>query len=157
MNQGRRDTIKKAGGGLAVLALAMAAGLARSAWGQTAAWNKAAFETKSVADAVKALGGSTPVESKDIELTAPEIAENGAVVPIAVTSKLAKTQSIALLVDKNPNTLSAVFDIPPGTEPYISTRVKMAQTSNVSALVLADGKYYFASKEIKVTLGGCGG
>jgi sulfur-oxidizing protein SoxY len=156
MNQRRRDTIK-AGGGLSVMALVVAAGLVKPAWAQATEWDKAAFETKSVPDALKALGGSTPVESKDIELTAPEIAENGAVVPIAVTSKLVQTQSIAILIDKNPNTLSAVFDIPPGTDAYVSTRVKMAQTSNVRALVKADGKYYFASKEIKVTLGGCGG
>ena len=90
-------------------------------------------------------------------MQAPDIAENGAVVPVAVNSKLAKTQSIAVLVERNPNTLAAAFDIPPGTDPFISTRVKMAQTSNVVALVKADGKYYFASKEIKVTLGGCGG
>jgi sulfur-oxidizing protein SoxY len=101
--------------------------------------------------------GSAPVPSQDIEIVAPEIAENGAVVPITVNSKLAKTQSIAILVEKNPNMLSALFDIPDGTDPFVATRVKMAQTSNVSALVKADGKYYLASKEIKVTLGGCGG
>ena len=78
-------------------------------------------------------------------------------VPIGITSNIPKTESIAILIEKNPNMLSAVFDIPAGTDPALSTRVKMAQTSNVYALVKADGKYYVASKEIKVTLGGCGG
>jgi sulfur-oxidizing protein SoxY len=95
--------------------------------------------------------------SKDVAITAPDIAENGAVVPVAVASTLPNVQQIAILIDKNPNTLSANFAIPAGTEPSISTRVKMAQTSSVHALVKADGKWYMASKEIKVTLGGCGG
>ena len=156
MNQERRDALNT-GRGLTLMALAVAAGLVKPAWAETTDWNKAAFETKTPADAVKALGGDVPVESKDIELQAPEIAENGAVVPVAINSKLAKTQTIALLVEKNPTTLSAVFDIPEGTDPSITTRVKMAETSKVIALVKADGKYYFAAKEIKVTLGGCGG
>ena len=121
-------------------------------------WNKAAFETHSLDDTWKALGTGAPAQSKDITFVAtPDIAENGAVVPIGITSAVPKTESIAILIEKNPNTLAAVFDIPPGTEPALSTRVKMGQTSNVYALVKADGKYYVASKEIKVTLGGCGG
>ncbi|HEY5308969.1 MAG TPA: thiosulfate oxidation carrier protein SoxY, partial [Casimicrobiaceae bacterium] len=83
--------------------------------------------------------------------------ENGAVVPVGIASSIPKTESIAILVEKNPNMLAAVFDIPPGTDPAISTRVKMGQSSNIVALVKADGKYYIASKEVKVTLGGCGG
>jgi sulfur-oxidizing protein SoxY len=108
---------------------------------------------------MKALGGGgTPAQSKDIAFVAtPDIAENGAVVPIGIASAIPKTESIAILIEKNPSTLTANFDIPPGTDPTISTRVKMAQTSSVYALVKADGKYYVASKEIKVTLGGCGG
>jgi sulfur-oxidizing protein SoxY len=107
---------------------------------------------------MRALGGSTPVPSKDIVFfSTPDIAENGAVVPIGITSQVPNTQSIAILVEKNPNMLAAVFEIPAGTEPSLSTRIKMGQTSNVFALVKADGKYYMASKEIKVTLGGCGG
>ena len=155
MNKGRRDVLKGAGG-TAVLGLALAAGLFRSG-GARADWNKAAFETKSLSDAVKAMGGGAPVESKDIVITSPDIAENGAVVPFTIASKLPKTASIAILVEKNPNMLAAVFDIPPGTDPAINTRIKMGQTSNVYALVKAEGKYYVASKEIKVTLGGCGG
>ena len=107
---------------------------------------------------MKALGGRAPAQSKDIAfVSTPDIAENGAVVPIGITSSIPKTESIAILIEKNPNMLAAVFDIPPGTDPAISTRVKMGQSSNVYALVKADGKYYVASKEIKVTLGGCGG
>ncbi len=107
---------------------------------------------------MKALGGGAPAQSKDIAfVSTPDIAENGAVVPIGVASALPKTEAIAILVEKNPNMLAALFEIPPGTDPAISTRVKMGQTSNVYALVKADGKYYVASKEIKVTLGGCGG
>jgi sulfur-oxidizing protein SoxY len=87
----------------------------------------------------------------------PDIAENGAVVPIGITSNIPKTESIAILVEKNPNMVAAVFDIPPGTEPSVTTRVKMGQSSNIYALVKADGKYYVAAKDVKVTLGGCGG
>jgi sulfur-oxidizing protein SoxY len=156
MNTGRRKVLK-GGGGAAVLGLAFAAGLFRSggAWAQD--WNKAAFETKSLNDAVKAMGGAAAAESKDIVITSPDIAENGAVVPFTISSKLAKTEAMALLVEKNPNILVANFRIPEGTEPWVNTRAKMGQTSNVIALVKADGKYYYASKEVKVTLGGCGG
>lgn len=159
MNTGRRRMLKGTGGA-AVLGLAMAAGLFRpqAAWAQQGAWNKAAFDTKSLPDAVKALGGSQPVESKDIAITSPDIAENGAVVPFTITSKIPNTQNIAVLIEKNPNILAANFAIPEGTDPWVNTRVKMGQTSNVYALVKAsDGKFYYASKEVKVTLGGCGG
>ena len=157
MNTSRRNALKGTGGA-AVLGFAMAAGLFKpgSAWAET--WNKQAFEVKSLADAVKALGGGTPAESKDIQFAnTPDIAENGAVVPFTIISKIPRTDQIALLVEKNPNILAANFAIPEGTEPWINTRVKMGQTSNVIALVKADGKYYYASKEVKVTLGGCGG
>jgi sulfur-oxidizing protein SoxY len=148
----------KGSGGAAVMGLAMAAGLFRpgSAFAQ-AGWNKSAFETKSFNDTVKALGGASAAESKDIVITSPDIAENGAVVPFTISSKIPKTESVAILVEKNPNTLAASFAIPEGTEPWVNTRVKMGQTSNVIALVKADGKFYYASKEVKVTLGGCGG
>ena len=152
-----RREILKAGGGAGVLALAVAAGLIKAEDAYAQQWNKAAFETKSVNDTVKALGGGSSAESAGIELTAPDIAENGAVVPVSVVSKLPKTQMIAILIEKNPNTLSAEFQIPEGTDPFVTTRVKMAETSNVYALVKADGKYYHAAKEIKVTIGGCGG
>ena len=140
--------------------LGLLAGAGWLAPGEAAAqaWNKAAFEAKTMDEAVKAMGGAAPAQSKDIAfVSTPDIAENGAVVPVGVTSAIPKTESIAILVEKNPNMLAASFDIPVGTDPSVSTRVKMGQSSNVYALVKADGKYYVAAKEIKVTLGGCGG
>jgi sulfur-oxidizing protein SoxY len=157
MNDGRRKMLQGTGGA-AVLGLAMAAGLfkANSAWAQ--GWNKAAFEVKTLNDAVKAMGGAPPAESKDITITSPDIAENGAVVPFTIASRIPNTESIAILVEKNPNILAAKFDFPQGTEPWVNTRVKMGQTSNVFAVVkTSDGKFYYAPKEVKVTLGGCGG
>jgi sulfur-oxidizing protein SoxY len=156
MNSRRREVLK-AGGGASVLALAVAAGLVKPGEARAQEWNKSAFDAKTFADTVRALGGGSATASAGIEINAPEIAENGAVVPVSVESKLAKTQTIAILIEKNPNTLSANFEIPAGTDPFISTRVKMAETSNVYALVRADGNYYHAVKEIKVTIGGCGG
>jgi sulfur-oxidizing protein SoxY len=159
MNNGRRKVLQGTGG-MAVLGLAVAAGLVKpgSAFAQAGNWNKQAFETKSLNDVVKAMGGGAPAESKDITfVNTPDIAENGAVVPFTIQSKIPKTEQIALLVEKNPNILVANFNIPDGTEPWVNTRAKMGQTSNVIALVKADGKYYYAAKEVKVTLGGCGG
>ena len=153
----QRRQVLKAGGGMAVMAVAIVAGLIRPQDALAADWNNAAFSTKTIADTVKAMGGGATADSKDIQITAPDIAENGMVVPISVTSNLAKTQSISILVEKNPNTLAASFDILDGTDPFVQTRVKMGQSSNVYAVVKADGKYYSAVKEIKVTLGGCGG
>jgi sulfur-oxidizing protein SoxY len=154
----RRRKALKAGGGLALAGVAASAGLLGSGEALAqAAWNKAAFDTKNLNDTVKALGGSGATESKEIVITSPDIAENGAVVPFSIASKLPKTESLALLVEKNPNMLAASFTIPDGTEPSVTTRVKMGQTSNVLALVKADGKFFYAVKEVKVTLGGCGG
>ena len=157
MQKTRREVLKS-GGGMTLLALLAAAGWLKPGDAAAQAWNKGAFEAKSLDEAMKAFGGGAPAQSKDIAfVSTPDIAENGAVVPISVTSAIPKTESIAILVEKNPNMLAASFDIPPGTDPSIGTRVKMGQSSNVYALVKADGKYFVASKEIKVTLGGCGG
>ena len=157
MDKKRRDALKT-GGGLTLLSLVAAAGWLSPDDARAADWNKAAFETKSLDETIKAVGGSAAAPSINITFFAtPDIAENGAVVPIGVTSTIPKTESIAILIEKNPNMLAASFDIPAGTDPAISTRVKMGQSSNVYALVKADGKFYVASKEIKVTLGGCGG
>lgn len=153
MNITRRTALK---GATALGALAMGLMKSAGAFAQQA-WNKAAFETKSLNDTVKAMGGASAAESKDIVITSPDIAENGAVVPFSISSKIPKTETISLLVEKNPNVLAASFGIPDGTEAGVTTRVKMGQTSNVMALVKADGKFYYASKEVKVTLGGCGG
>ena len=109
-----------------------------------------------VADTLKSLGASNLVESKDIIITAPDIAENGAVVPVAVTSKIPNTDSIAIIAEKNPFPLAASFDIAPGVEAYVSTRLKVGQTTDMRAVVKAGGKYFTAAKEVKVTVGGCG-
>jgi sulfur-oxidizing protein SoxY len=157
MNETRR-TVLKAGGGVSLMTLLAAAGWLAPGTAAAQAWNKSAFESKTMDETMKAFGGGTPVQSKDIAfVSTPDIAENGAVVPIGVTSSIPKTESIAILIEKNPNMLAASFEIPAGTDPAIITRVKMGQSSNVYALVKAEGKYYVASKEIKVTAGGCGG
>jgi sulfur-oxidizing protein SoxY len=123
-----------------------------------AAWNKAAFDAKKIDDVIKALGIAKPVESAEITFTAPDIAENGAVVPIAASTTLAGVKRIAFLIEKNPTTLAGVFEFSDAVETSVSTRVKMAQTSNVLAVAITgDGKVLFAQKEVKVTLGGCGG
>ncbi|TPQ29944.1 thiosulfate oxidation carrier protein SoxY [Bradyrhizobium guangdongense] len=116
-----------------------------------------AFKQKSQADAIKALYGKTAEPSDKIKLDAPEIAENGAVVPISVTTTLEKVTSISFLVAENPNALAASYRIPDGTIPTIANRLKMAKTTNVLVLVEADGKLFSAAKEVKVTVGGCGG
>ncbi len=123
-----------------------------------AEWPKSAFEAKNMADAVKALGGSAPVESKDVTITGPDIAENGAVVPVGCATALPGVKRLLLLVEKNPSVLAAVFNVTDAVEANLSTRVKMGQSSNVFAVaMMGDGKVLYAVKEIKVTLGGCGG
>lgn len=155
MDASRRKALKS-GGGVTLLGALFAAGLLRPG-SAVAQWNKQAFATRSVAETLAALGGSGAADSADIVITAPTIAENGAVVPVSVHSRILKTESIAILIEKNPNMLAASFNIPAGTEPNVGTRVKMGQTSDVYAIVKADGKFYKAMKEVKVTLGGCGG
>ncbi len=116
-----------------------------------------AFKQKSSDDAIKLLYGKTAEKSDKIKLDAPEIAENGAVVPIAVSSTLSDVTAIAFLVAENPNALVAAYKIPAGTMPSVANRIKMAKTSNVIVVVEAGGKLYSTSKEVKVTVGGCGG
>ena len=116
-----------------------------------------AFKAKSDADAIKALYGKTAEASDKIKLDAPEIAENGAVVPVSVTTTLADVSSISFLVADNPNVLIASYKIPAGTVPAVANRIKMAKTSKVTVLVEAGGKLYSTDKEVKVTVGGCGG
>ena len=156
MNLTRRSVLK-AGGGASLFAVLATAGMLRPDAALAADWNQKAFDAKNLKDAFEALGAGGRVDSADIVMTAPEIAENGAVVPIGVSSKLPGTESIAILIAKNPNPLAAGFDIPAGTEPGVMTRVKLAETSDVHVLVKAQGKYYVIKKEIKVTIGGCGG
>jgi sulfur-oxidizing protein SoxY len=116
-----------------------------------------AFKAKSDVDAIKSLYGKTAEPSDKVKLDAPEIAENGSVVPISVTTTLANVTSISFLVSENPNALAASYKIPAGTLPSVANRLKMAKTSNVIAIVEAGGKLYSATKEVKVTVGGCGG
>ena len=155
MNNQRR-TVLKSGSGAALLGMLAAAGIITPGIA-LADWNKAAFDAKSMADTLKALGAGQPADSKDVQVTGPDIAENGAVVPVGVASSLPNVSMVAILIEKNPNALAATFTLPEGTEANVQTRVKMGQTSNIYALVKSDGKFFMATKEIKVTLGGCGG
>ncbi|MAA74859.1 MAG: thiosulfate oxidation carrier protein SoxY [Salinisphaeraceae bacterium] len=152
MDAYRRSLLKAVGAATALAAAGMVPLRALAAMSRP----EKAFEATDPQGAMTALGDSA-AESDQIELETPDIAENGAVVPISVTSKLPKTTRISVLVEKNPNPMSAMFMIPEGTEPFIQTRVKVAETGNIYALVEADGKLYKASSQTKVTLGGCGG
>jgi sulfur-oxidizing protein SoxY len=140
-------------------ALVAAGWLPQRAFAQQAgAWNKAAFEARSVGELMRAVGAGAPAESRDVTLTAPDIAENGAVVPIAVATTAPGVRTLLILVEKNPNTLAASFDVSDAVESNFSTRVKMGQSSDVYAVAITgDGRALFAKKEVKVTLGGCGG
>jgi sulfur-oxidizing protein SoxY len=154
--QTRRDFLRSSG--WSVLSLAVAAGWLKPLAARAEDWNQAAFEAKSVPDVIKALGlSAAPKESNDINLTAPDIAENGAVVPVTVSTSIAGASRIAILIEKNPSTLAAQFTLLEGAEANITTRVKIGQSTDVYALVQAGDKLYFTKKEVKVTLGGCGG
>lgn len=154
--QTRRDVLFHSAKVAAMLAaVGMLPSLAQA---QAGAFNSAAFEAKNMADLVKALGGGTPVQSADVSVTGPDIAENGAVVPIGASSSLPGVKRLLILVEKNPSMMAAMFDVTDAIEANVSTRVKMGQSSNVYAVaMMADGKVLFAQKEVKVTLGGCGG
>ena len=151
----RRKLLKMTGATVA-LAAAGVAGLLRSAESWAATWNKAAFESKAFAGTLKSLGAGTPAESRDIVITAPDIAENGARVPVAVESRIPRTEQISIVAEKNPFPLAATFDVANGSEGYVATHIKMGETSDVWAVVKADGKFYAAKKEVKITVGGCG-
>ena len=120
-------------------------------------WNKEGFGAKTPADALKTLGAANPVASKDLLIEAPQIAENGAVVPIEITSRVPGTSSIVVLIDKNPFPLLGKFDFMEGALPFVKVNVKMGETSDVRAIAQAGGKTYVATREVKVTIGGCGG
>lgn len=156
MNTTRRTVLKSATAS-SVLAGLIAAGALRPTQVLAAEWNKTAFEAHDTVGALKGLGVAAPSDSKDLILKVPDIAENGAVVPVDVVSNIPNTSSIAILVDKNPSPLSAQFDFANGAVPDVSARLKLSQTSMVKAVAKADGKFYTAQKEVKVTVGGCGG
>lgn len=153
MNLDRRKVLKT-GGSLGLLALLGSFGLIQpvTAW---AARNDKAFAAKTLDEALDALGIGLPQNSAQLLLTVPEVAENGAVVPVVVASSLARTERIFILSDKNPTALIADFVIPDGTDGYVSTRIKMAETARVIVVVKAGGKVYRAAKEVQITLGGC--
>ena len=156
MNTTRRTVLKSASAS-GVLAGLIAAGALRPTQVLAAEWTKAAFDAHDMAGALKGIGAGAPVESKDLILKVPDIAENGAVVPVDVVSNIPNTSSISILVEKNPSPLSCQFDFANGALPEVSARLKMGQTSMVKAVAKADGKFYTAQKEVKVTVGGCGG
>ena len=150
--QTRRKTLKQS----AVVAVLAASGIFPQY--AFAAFNKTAFEAKSLADVLKAMGAGAPTESKDVTIGGPDIAENGAVVPLTAGTTLPGVKQILILVEKNPSALIAVFNVTDSVEANFATRAKMGQSSDVYAVaVMADGKVFFAKKEVKVTLGGCGG
>jgi sulfur-oxidizing protein SoxY len=154
MNALRRNVLKGAAGA-GTVAVAVAAGLLKPTLAMAVA-PRSAFDAKTVADAMSGLG-SAPTDSKDITVKAPDIAENGAVVPVEITSNIPGTTAIAIVAEKNTTPLVAQFDLMGGTEGFISTRIKMGSTALVRAVVTAGGKNYTAAKEVKVTIGGCGG
>lgn len=149
--QTRRETLKQTA---LVAGLLAAAGFPQYAL----AFNKVAFDAKSVPDVIKALGGGALAESKDVTIGGPDIAENGAVVPLTAATTLPNVKQILILVEKNPATLVALFNVTPDIETNFATRSKMGQSSDVYAVAITnDGKAFYAKKEVKVTLGGCGG
>lgn len=155
-----RRAVLKAGGASAILGAFVAAGLItpQAALAQGAPpWNAQAFSAKTLAEVVRALGGATPVAARDVDWGAtPDVAENGSQVQVSFASRLPKTEAIALVIDRNPNALAALFELPSGTDAAIQVRVKMAQSANIHALIRADGKFFVATREVKVTAGGCG-
>jgi sulfur-oxidizing protein SoxY len=154
MQESRRSVIKS-GGALALFAVFGAALLKPGR--ALAAWNSGAFAAKSAVDAMKALGMANAEESKAIEIRAPDIAENGAVVPIDVTSNIPGTTSISVFLEKNPFPYTGTFEFSEGTMPYVHLRAKLGESTPVRVVVAAGGKYYTTAKEVKVTIGGCGG
>lgn len=154
MDQERRSILKGAGGA-GMLAIAAAAGLLKPTRAM-AAWNEAGFGAKTVQDAMSAIGAGSAANSRDVVIKAPDIAENGAVVPVDVVTTLADVESIALFGEKNTFPLVGQYNLT-NFGGFLNTRIKLGTTSNVRAVVKAGGKYYTATKEVKVTLGGCGG
>lgn len=152
MSMNRRSVVKAIAAGGALIGASVL--MPRIAM---AAWTTKAFKAEDQATAMQELLGGTPEESADVSLKAPDIAENGAVVPVTVRSSLANVESMSIFVEDNPTPLVAEFIIPAGTEAEVSTRLRMGKTSKVTAVVKADGKLYSAVKEVKVTIGGCGG
>ena len=156
MDQGRRVILRSAGA-TGALAAALAAGLLKPQRVLAATWDKSAFRQKDLTDALKSIGADSAVASKEVVLDVPEIAENGAVVPVEITSRVPGTTSIAVVIDKNPFPLTSRFNFVEGALPYVKLNVKMGESSNIRVIAEAGGKHYVAMREVKVTIGGCGG
>ena len=153
-----RRTLLKGAGATGALSVALAAGLLKPTQVLAAEWNKAAFGAAEAEAAAKTLGAGSAANSKDLVVKAPDIAENGAIVPVDIASNIPNTISLAVLVLKNPYPLSAVFDFANGALPDVHVRLKVSETSQIRAIAkTADGKYHMAQKEVKVTVGGCAG
>lgn len=155
MKTTRRTVLQVAGAGGLYAAL-VSIGMLRPGTAEAAAF-ESAFKTKGINNTLEALGAAGATASDKVTVVAPDIAENGAVVPVGVVSELPGTEMIALLIDKNPNALAGAYELMDGMLPEVTMRVKMGQSSDVVAVVKAGGKFYTATKEVKVTLGGCGG
>jgi sulfur-oxidizing protein SoxY len=148
----RRETLKQS---VVVAGILASAGFPQFA---QAAVNKAAFEAKTVQEAARAAGAKSMAESKDVTIIGPDIAENGAVVPLGASTTLTGVKHLLIMVEKNPSALVAMFNVTDAVEANFSTRAKMGQSSDVYAVaIMNDGKALWAKKEVKVTLGGCGG
>ena len=153
---GERRLVLRSAAASGVFAIALAAGLLKPER-VLAAWPKDAFEAKSAADALKSLGASDAADSKDVVIEAPQIAENGAVVPIEVMSNVPGTKSMIVLIEKNPFPLAGQFEFGEGAVPFVKLNVKMGESSHIRVIAEAGGKHYVGTKEVKVTIGGCGG
>ena len=145
----RREMIRACAGLLSLIVLLPLQAVA-------AVWNRKAFESDKVEEAMQGLGVGTDAASPDIEIIAPQLAENGAIIQIEVTSRISGTEAIAILAEKNPTPLIANFMFSNGAEPYLITRIKMAETADLKVVVKAGDKYYSASRRVEVALGGCG-
>ena len=155
MNELRRKLLK-GGSTAALLAPWIGTGLLLPGRVMAAEWNKTAFTARSVGEALKAWGAANAAESREIVVSAPEIAENGAKVEVDITSQVPATRSIAVFADRNPMPLCAAIEFSGGALPYCRVQIKLAETTRVRAVVKAvDGKTYIIFREIKVTLGGC--
>ncbi len=152
-----RRTVLKGASATGVLAGLLAVGVLKPTLAYANDWNKAAFEAKDPDAALKAMGAEAGVANKDLIMKAPDIAENGAVVPVDVTSNIPNTTALSILVLKNASPLSAHFEFSNGAVADVAVRLKVGETSIIRAIAKADGKFYTAQKEVKVTVGGCGG
>ncbi len=121
-----------------------------------AQWNAKAFDETRFADSLKSVGALDLIESGQIQLKTPEIAENGAIVPIHVISKIPNTEKVFVFAEKNPQPLVAIFTFVKNVEPFFATRIKMGESAKVHVVVRADGRHYTTSRDVKVTIGGCG-